>query len=109
MPWMRAASRAELDGREVMGVRVAGQPVAIYALADGLHATSNVCPHMGALLSHGAVVQGYVECPMHHALFDIRTGESDGSVTDRRVRTYPVKVEHGDIYVDLPALEEHTT
>ena len=45
---------------------------------------------------------------MHHALFDIRTGEPDGSVTDRRLRTYPVKVEGDDIYVELPAAEEHS-
>ena len=45
---------------------------------------------------------------MHHALFDIRTGEPDGSVTDRRLRTYPVRVEDDIIYVDLPAPEEHS-
>ena len=79
--------------------------LALYALDDGIYATSNQCPHLGALLSHGCVVQGYVECPMHHALFDIRTGASDGSVTDRAVQTYPVKVDGADIYVDLPAEE----
>ena len=106
MAWERAATRGDLEDREMLGVRVHGHPVALFVLADGLFATSNVCPHMGALLSHGCVVQGFVECPMHHALFDIRTGESDGSVTDRRVRTYAVKLEGDDIYIDLPALEE---
>lgn len=109
MPWVRAAARTDLAGLEVLGVRCAGRPVALYALADGIHATSNVCPHMGALLSFGCVVQGYIECPMHHALFDIRTGASDGSVTDRAVETFPVKVEAGDIFVDLPAAEENVT
>ncbi|MEZ5416084.1 MAG: Rieske 2Fe-2S domain-containing protein [Vicinamibacterales bacterium] len=107
MPWVRAAARADLAGREVLGVRCEGRPVAIFALADGLHATSNVCPHMGALLSHGCVVQGYVECPMHHALFDIRTGAPDGSVTDRALPTFPVKVEADVVYVELPAAEEN--
>ena len=106
MPWYHAAKTAQLDGRAVIGVRCEGRPVALYSLLDGVYATSNVCPHMGALLSHGAVVQGYVECPMHHALFDIRTGAPDGSVTDRAVRTYPVKVEADDIYVEMPAAEE---
>jgi len=108
MPWVRAAARGDLEEREMLGVRLGGHPVALFALAEGVFATHNVCPHMGALLTHGCVVQGYVECPMHHALFDIRTGEPDGSVTDRRLRTYPVKVEGDDIYVELPAAEEHT-
>jgi nitrite reductase/ring-hydroxylating ferredoxin subunit len=102
MPWMPAAARADLDGRDVLGVRVGGRPIALYALPDGIYATGNVCPHMGALLSFGCVVEGYVECPMHRALFDIRTGVTDGAVTDRNVRTFPVKVEDDRIWVDLP-------
>ena len=109
MAWVRAAARGDLTGREMFGVRLGGHPVALFALADGVYATNNNCPHMGALLTHGCVVQGYVECPMHHALFDIRTGDPDGSVTARRLRTYPVKVEDDTIYVDLPAPEEHTS
>jgi nitrite reductase/ring-hydroxylating ferredoxin subunit len=102
MPWVEAATRADLDGRDMLGVRVGGRPIALYALPDGIYATANVCPHLGALLSFGCVIDGYVECPMHHALFDIRTGVSDGSVTDRNVRTFPVKVEDDRIWVDLP-------
>ncbi len=107
MAWVRAAARVDLDGREVLGVRCGKWPVALYALADGIYATSNPCPHMGALLSYGCVVQGHIECPMHHALFDIRTGASDGSVTDRALQTFPVKLEAGDIFVDLPGAEEN--
>ena len=106
MPWTRLAARTDFAGREMFSVRCPdGHRIALYALDGGVHATSDACPHLGASLSLGCVVQGYVECPMHHALFDIRTGASDGSVTDRPVRTYPVKVEGGDIYVDLPAGE----
>jgi nitrite reductase/ring-hydroxylating ferredoxin subunit len=39
---------------------------------------------------------------MHHALFDIRTGATDGSVTGRNVRTFPVRVEDDVIFIDLP-------
>ena len=102
MPWVRAATRSELAGRDVLGLRLAGWPIALFALPDGIYATGNVCPHLGALLSFGTVVDGYVECPMHHALFDIRTGATDGSVTGRNVRTFPVRVEDDVIFVDLP-------
>ena len=108
MPWVRAASRAEFAGREMFSVRCGsdGPRVALYALGDSVYATADRCPHLGASLTHGCVVQGHVECPMHHALFDIRTGVPDGSVTDRPVRTYPVKVDGDDIYVDLPAADQ---
>jgi len=106
--WIRAAGREEFAGTQLLGRRVGGHRLALFALADGYYATQDGCPHLGALLSYGCVVDGYVECPMHHALFDIRTGASDGSVTDRNVRTFPVKVEGDDIYVDLPDAEGHT-
>lgn len=105
MPWIAVARRSALDGRDMISASWGAYRLALYALEDGIYATNNQCPHLGALLSHGCVVQGYVECPMHHALFDIRTGVSDGSVTDRNVQTYPVKVDGDDIYVDLPAEE----
>jgi nitrite reductase/ring-hydroxylating ferredoxin subunit len=108
MPWTRVAGRADFAGREMFSVRCGadGPRVALYALADGVYATADRCPHLGASLTHGCVVQGYVECPMHHALFDIRTGATDGSVTDRAVQTFPVKVDGDDIFVDLPAADQ---
>ena len=107
MPWTRVASHAVFDGREMFSVRCGadGPRVALYRLADSVFATADRCPHLGASLTHGCLVQGFVECPMHHALFDIRTGAADGSVTDRPVRTFPVKVEGDAIYVDVPTEE----
>lgn len=108
MAWVRVASRAAFDGREVLGVTAGGRRVAVYRLADGWFATGDTCPHAGASLSDGCIVEGHVECPVHHALFDIRTGASDGSVTSRTLATFAVTVEGDDIYVDVPAMEERT-
>jgi nitrite reductase/ring-hydroxylating ferredoxin subunit len=40
-------------------------------------------------------------------LFDIRTGESDGSVTTAGVPTFATKVEDDVIYVDLTGTKEN--
>jgi nitrite reductase/ring-hydroxylating ferredoxin subunit len=106
MPWTYAATSAALSGRDVIGVECAGRRLALYRLEDGVFATSDICPHQGASLAQGCVVQGFIECPLHFALFDIRTGEADGGMTTRAVRTYPTRVEHGTIYVNLPDSEE---
>lgn len=109
MSWVKAATRTEFATKAMLGRRVGGQRLALFALGDGYYATHDSCPHLGALLSYGCVVEdGYVECPMHRALFDIRTGASDGSVTDRNMRTFSVKVEGDDIYVELPDAEAST-
>jgi nitrite reductase/ring-hydroxylating ferredoxin subunit len=103
MPWTYAARCSQLADRDVIGVDCGGRRLALYRLDEGYFATSDTCPHQGAALSQGCVVEGWIECPLHFALFDIRTGAADGGVTTRSVRTFPTKVEHDAIYVDLDA------
>jgi nitrite reductase/ring-hydroxylating ferredoxin subunit len=100
---------SELAARDVIGVDCGGRRLALYRLDDEVFATSEVCPHHGASLAEGCVVQGFIECPVHRALFDIRTGESDGALTTRALRTYATRVEDGTIYVDLSGSEEITS
>ena len=71
-----------------------------------IFATSAACPHLGGSLAAGTVVNGYIECPVHYALFDIRTGDADGAITSQPLRTFPTRVEDDEIYVDLPMAEE---
>jgi nitrite reductase/ring-hydroxylating ferredoxin subunit len=105
-PWTRVATLSAFDGRAVVGVDCQGRRLALYRLADGIFASSDICPHQGASLSEGCVIDGFVECPVHYALFDIRTGISDGAVTTRPLRTLATRVEQDDIYVDLSGFEE---
>jgi 3-phenylpropionate/trans-cinnamate dioxygenase ferredoxin subunit len=44
-----------------------------------------------------------IECPLHAASFDLRTGKPTGPPAKRPVRTYPVLIEDGVLYVDAPA------
>ena len=83
MAWTYAAKRSDLEHRDVIGVTCQGRRVALYRLGDDVLATSDMCPHLGASLSQGCVVDGFVECPAHFGLFDIRTGAADGGVTTR--------------------------
>jgi nitrite reductase/ring-hydroxylating ferredoxin subunit len=60
--------------------------------------------------SCAALEQGDVRavdsCGVHYALFDIRTGDTDGAITSQPLRTFPTRVEDDVIYVDLPMAEE---
>lgn len=73
------------------------------------YATQNMCPHRKAfVLSRGMIgdVAGTpkVACPLHKKTFSLEDGKSlQGE--DYSIRTFPVKVEDGSVFLDLPATE----
>jgi len=73
------------------------------------YASQNMCPHKKAfVLSRGIVGDQSgtpkVACPLHKKTFSLETGESlQGE--DYDIRTFPVKVEDGNVFLDLPPTE----
>jgi nitrite reductase/ring-hydroxylating ferredoxin subunit len=100
--WVRACGAGAIRPGEPKGVKLGGIPVALYRLEDGVYATHDVCTHAYALLSEGYVEGGVIECPLHGALFEIRSGKCL-AVGAADLATYPVRVEaNGDVMVELP-------
>jgi 3-phenylpropionate/trans-cinnamate dioxygenase ferredoxin subunit len=87
-------------------VRIPGEPAIAVFNADGeFYAIDDTCSHQDASLSEGWLEGCFVECPLHAALFDLRTGMPTCLPAKKAVRTYPVLVEDGVIYVDTRARE----
>jgi nitrite reductase/ring-hydroxylating ferredoxin subunit len=66
-----------------------------------LHAFANRCPHQGGPLARGRLEDGVIWCPWHLWQFDARTGRSRWPEGYTRAASYPVKVEDGQILVDV--------
>ncbi|MEX2599313.1 MAG: nitrite reductase (NAD(P)H) small subunit, partial [Dehalococcoidia bacterium] len=60
--------------------------------------------HQGAMLSYGVIEPGQVICPLHSAVFDIKTGECLDRYTDD-VLAYPLEVRDGRVCIRLPTEE----
>ncbi len=75
--------------------------IALFRLDDGIYATENICSHEHSELCEGMIVGTDVYCPKHGSRFDIKTGAVKDLPATRPIKTYPVKVEDGIVYVQI--------
>jgi 3-phenylpropionate/trans-cinnamate dioxygenase ferredoxin component len=75
----------------------------LYRSEGEFFATDNRCTHAEALMSEGYLEDGCIECPLHQARFDIRTGAALCAPATEPLRTYPVKREGEEIYIGAAA------
>ncbi len=110
--WYMALPATELARGKLLHKRLAGQPIVFGrdAATDAVFALRDLCPHRGVPLSKGRMVEGAVECPYHGWRFasDGRcvaipslVPEQDFETTRIRTRAYPVREQHGLIWVYL--------
>lgn len=75
--------------------------VAVFNIGGHFHAIADACPHRGASLASGAVVDSVVSCPLHGWQFDLETGECL-SQPGSQVARYSVSVEEGRLLLERP-------
>ena len=99
--WVRGASRRDVTEGEVLGIEVAGHSIALYDVDGAIFATDNICTHAYARLSDGWLDGEAIECPLHAARFDVRTGKVLDPPAIEDLKTYPVRVVDGEIEIKL--------
>ena len=103
MVWRTVARADTIGDSDVVGIDVDGAPIALYRLGDDIFATDGMCTHALGLLADGWVEDGEIECPLHQARFDIRTGLATCRPATQAVAVYPVRIVGKDILVKVPA------
>jgi 3-phenylpropionate/trans-cinnamate dioxygenase ferredoxin subunit len=102
MPLVKACTIDQLKPGEAVRLNLT-PPIAVYRLEDGFYATEDTCSHAQASLAAGDIdlEECTVECPYHASLFEIRTGRVLSLPANRPLKTYPVKVEGDDVFVEI--------
>jgi nitrite reductase/ring-hydroxylating ferredoxin subunit len=101
MPFQRLVSLDELPPGSLLEIVFGNDLYAVCNVDGEVRAMAGVCPHHGGPLGQGAMDGALVTCPWHAWQFDTGTGACvfNDAV---RVAVYPVRVEGGEILVDLP-------
>ncbi len=80
-----------------------GRSLALFNVDGDVYATDDRCTHGDASLSEG-LVEGYeVECPYHLGRFDVRTGAPMAAPCTVGLKTYPIQIRDGSVYLLDPA------
>jgi naphthalene 1,2-dioxygenase system ferredoxin subunit len=99
-----APSESIIEG-EVHAATFDDKHVAVYNVDGKFYATDNVCTHAFALLSDGLLEDCVIECPLHNARFDVRTGAVVASPAECALQCYPVRLNDGVVEVLLNSSE----
>ena len=99
---IRLCDVSEVGRGEARKVETHGLVLAVFNLDGSFHVTDDACTHGPGSLSEGFIDGDCVECNFHQGVFNIRTGEVVQPPCVVPVQTYPVTVEDGAVFVDVP-------
>jgi nitrite reductase/ring-hydroxylating ferredoxin subunit len=92
--WYAVAMASDIPVKGVLPTRICGDEVVVYRAESGdIHLVNAFCPHLGAHLGFGGIVQGNsIRCPFHGWRFDC-----SGSCDDVPEMSSPLKVKIGTL------------
>ena len=99
--FVKVAKTSDIPPGEAKAVDIGAKRIAIFNIEGTYHAIDDTCTHRGGPLSEGMVAGNEVTCPWHGAVFDVTTGSVMGLPAPRSVAGYEVRIEGGDIEVEL--------
>lgn len=99
---VKVASAGDVPQGEGRVVEVAGQALAVFNVEGRFYVVDNTCLHRGGPLGEGELDGRVVTCPWHGWRWDVTTGMNVNNPAVK-VACFPVTVENGEVYVELPA------
>jgi nitrite reductase/ring-hydroxylating ferredoxin subunit len=101
MSRVRVGRAEDVPTGEGRVIEADGRTLAVFNVDGTLYALDNACPHRGGPLGDGDLDGRLVACPWHAWRWDVTSGANANNPAVR-VPCFPVTVEAGEIFVDLP-------
>ncbi len=78
-----------------------GKTICVARVGDEVFAVDDTCSHSDASLSEGDVSNFKIECWLHGAEFDLRTGEALTPPAVAPLKTYEIHVDGDSVTVEI--------
>jgi nitrite reductase/ring-hydroxylating ferredoxin subunit len=102
--WFPICLASQVSRDEIKGYDFLDGRVIVFRSIDGAaHVLSAYCPHLGADLSVGEIVDGTIRCAFHHWCYDsngrcVRTAVGDQPPPAARLFRFPTVEKHGIVW-----------
>jgi 3-phenylpropionate/trans-cinnamate dioxygenase ferredoxin subunit len=97
---MSDLSYASLTPGKPVKIEKNGHTICVARVDDQVFAVDDTCSHADASLSEGDITDFKIECWLHGAEFDLRTGEALTPPAVAPIKVYPVIVDGDSVTVD---------
>lgn len=91
----------DIPAGQVVGCSLRGIDLAVYNVNGEIYASQDECSHGKTSLSEGELDEYEIECPLHRGTFDVRTGMPGALPCTVPIKTYPVRIENGNVFIDV--------
>lgn len=99
MEWLNVAPTDDVPPGERLVFEVGRTWIVLFNVGGQFYAVEDECTHEEFPLSEGVLTDYSIECAKHGACFDIRDGRVLAPPAFLPVKTFPVRVEDGQIQV----------
>ena len=98
--WIRVAAAVDCPPASSSELVADDRIIALYNVDGEFFALDGICPHQGGPLGKGKLNGCIVTCPWHGWQFNVKTGQHQTTASICHPH-YPVKVEAGEVFVDV--------
>ena len=101
MAWQAVAEAGELQPGQMKRVAAGGRRLLLCNAEGGHYCIDEMCSHEDYSLWFGCIKGRSIKCSLHGSYFSLEDGRPLNEPADCPLKTYPVKVEEGRVWVQL--------
>lgn len=96
-----AGAEDQLEVDQMKLIRAGDRRIVLGRTEEGYVAFDDHCTHRGGSLAGGVMICGTVQCLWHGSQFDCRSGAVKAGPAEEPIRTYPIDVRDGRVFVNV--------
>jgi nitrite reductase/ring-hydroxylating ferredoxin subunit len=100
--WRAVAKVGDVISDVPLEVAVGNAVFILIRTEDDINAFQGTCPHAAARLGQGRIVDGWLRCPHHMAMFNMSDGVCGKGWVLPALRRYALRIEDGEVHMSDP-------